>query len=142
MTLNESAMALCRHPGRERRAVAVCRLDRRRGPGDRLRRGRDRRPPGRACRWPASAPPGLADVSLQPGADGPACRSRPDDPVRACLASQYAGWQIKVGKFFAMGSGPMRAAAGKEEIFDHIPGREEPPSPSACWRRASTRPRK
>jgi methenyltetrahydromethanopterin cyclohydrolase len=51
-----------------------------------------------------------------------------DDPVRACLASQYAGWQISVGKFFAMGSGPMRAHYGKEELFDHIPGRETAPT--------------
>ena len=35
-----------------------------------------------------------------------------DHPVRACLASQYAGWAIRDGKYFAMGSGPMRAAAG------------------------------
>jgi len=42
------------------------------------------------------------------------------------MASQYAGWQVSVGKFFAMGSGPMRAAYGKEAIFDHIPGRERP----------------
>src|ERR1700722_4403769 len=42
------------------------------------------------------------------------------------MASQYAGWQISAGKYFAMGSGPMRAAYGKEEIFDHIPGREKP----------------
>src|SRR5262249_15601584 len=50
-----------------------------------------------------------------------------DRPVAACMASQYAGWQITVGKFFAMGSGPMRAAYGKEELFDKIPGREQPP---------------
>ena len=43
-----------------------------------------------------------------------------DQPVLACMAAQYAGWQIAVGKFFAMGSGPMRAAYGKEELFDHI----------------------
>ena len=71
---------------------------------------------------------GLADVSLQTSADGPMIQVFSDDPVRACLASQYAGWQIKVDKFFAMGSGPMRAAYGKEAIFDHVPhGREEPP---------------
>src|SRR2546430_11514883 len=28
-----------------------------------------------------------------------------DHPVLACMACQYAGWQIAVGKFFAMGSG-------------------------------------
>ncbi len=49
-----------------------------------------------------------------------------DHPILACMASQYAGWQVSVGKFFGMGSGPMRAAYGKEEIFDHIPGRERP----------------
>jgi methenyltetrahydromethanopterin cyclohydrolase len=43
------------------------------------------------------------------------------------MASQYAGWEIKVGKFFAMGSGPMRAAYGKEALFDHIEGREQSP---------------
>ncbi len=51
-----------------------------------------------------------------------------DFPVLACMASQYAGWEVKRdGKFFAMGSGPMRAAYGKEELFDHIPGREKSP---------------
>jgi methenyltetrahydromethanopterin cyclohydrolase len=71
---------------------------------------------------------GQADVALEPGPDGPMIQVFSDDPVRACLASQYAGWQIKVDKYFAMGSGPMRAAYGKEAIFDHLPGgREQPP---------------
>ena len=70
---------------------------------------------------------GLAEVSLQSGPDGPEIQLASDDPVRACLASQYAGWQIKAEKFFAMGSGPMRAAAGREAIFEHIPGKEQPP---------------
>jgi methenyltetrahydromethanopterin cyclohydrolase len=70
---------------------------------------------------------GLADVSLQSGTDGPVIQLATDDPVRACLAAQYAGWQIKTPGFFAMGSGPMRAAAGREALFDHIPGRERPP---------------
>ena len=71
---------------------------------------------------------GLADVALEPSADGPMIRVFSDDPVRACLASQYAGWQIKLDKYFAMGSGPMRAAYGKEAVFDRISrGREEPP---------------
>ena len=48
------------------------------------------------------------------------------------MASQYAGWQIAVGKFFAMGSGPMRAAHGKEELYDHIPGREQAPVAVGC----------
>lgn len=70
---------------------------------------------------------GLADISLQPGPDGPVVQVASDDPVRACLASQYAGWQVKTAGFFAMGSGPMRAAAGREELFNDIPGREQPP---------------
>jgi methenyltetrahydromethanopterin cyclohydrolase len=70
---------------------------------------------------------GLADVTLQSGPDGPEIQLASDDPVRACLASQYAGWQIKAENFFAMGSGPMRAAAAREAIFEHIPGKEQPP---------------
>ena len=74
---------------------------------------------------------GQADLSLVPGeVAGIACPTiqvSSDQPVLACMASQYAGWQISVGKFFAMGSGPMRAAHGKEEVFEHIPGREQAP---------------
>lgn len=47
-----------------------------------------------------------------------------DHPVAACMASQYAGWEVKGEKFFAMGSGPMRAAAGREPLFDEIGLRE------------------
>ena len=55
-----------------------------------------------------------------------------DQPVLGCMAAQYAGWQIAVGKFFAMGSGPMRAAHGNEELFNDIPGREQPPVAVGC----------
>jgi methenyltetrahydromethanopterin cyclohydrolase len=65
-----------------------------------------------------------ADVSIVPGDSGPAVQVRTDHPVFACLASQYAGWQIGVGKYFAMGSGPMRAIAAREAIFEHLPGKE------------------
>jgi methenyltetrahydromethanopterin cyclohydrolase len=44
------------------------------------------------------------------------------------MASQYAGWQVAVDKYFAMGSGPMRAVYGREELYDHIPGRERVPA--------------
>src|SRR5262245_25600166 len=61
----------------------------------------------------------LADVALVPShipdLPGPAVQVVTDDPVRACLASQYAGWQVKTESFFAMGSGPMRAAYAREE---------------------------
>ena len=40
-----------------------------------------------------------------------------DQPVAACMASQYAGWQIKGESYFAMGSGPMRAAAETGNTF-------------------------
>jgi methenyltetrahydromethanopterin cyclohydrolase len=50
------------------------------------------------------------------------------DPVIACLASQYAGWRLSSGagkeKFFALGSGPARALARKEPLFDELPHRE------------------
>jgi len=70
----------------------------------------------------------LADVRYSRGdAEWPLVEVATDDPVRACLASQYAGWQVSVGKYFAMGSGPMRAVAAREELFHHIPGKEESP---------------
>ena len=67
-----------------------------------------------------------------------------DHPVRACMASQYAGWQLATDDYFGMGSGPMRAAAGKEELFNDIGFIENPqhvvgviesgsePTPSVC----------
>ncbi len=74
---------------------------------------------------------GQADVGLVPGEGGGVpgllVQVLTDSPVIACMASQYAGWQVQAGKFFAMGSGPMRAAYGKEELFDHLPGREMAP---------------
>jgi methenyltetrahydromethanopterin cyclohydrolase len=74
---------------------------------------------------------GQADVTLTPGdVAGIPCASlsvATDHPVSACMAAQYAGWQISVGKYFAMGSGPMRAAYGKEELYERIGGREQPP---------------
>jgi len=79
---------------------------------------------------------GQAEVSLQAGEVAsiacPQIQVTSDQPVLACMASQYAGWQIAVGKFFAMGSGPMRAAYGKEDLFGHIPGREQPPVAVGC----------
>ncbi len=72
---------------------------------------------------------GLADVSLTPGMIGdigwPHITVETDAPVAACLFSQYAGWRINVGKYFAMGSGPMRAVAAKEPLFDKLWYREE-----------------
>jgi methenyltetrahydromethanopterin cyclohydrolase len=48
-----------------------------------------------------------------------------DHPAVSCMASQYAGWAISVAKFFAMGSGPLRAHARVErELFEKL-GYEE-----------------
>ena len=44
-----------------------------------------------------------------------------DHPAVSCMASQYAGWAISVGKFFAMGSGPLRAHARVErELYEKL----------------------
>ena len=71
-------------------------------------------------------------VSIQQGSlDGdswPTVAVQTDRPVEACLLSQYAGWKISVGDFFAMGSGPMRAAAASEELYGKLDYREAPTS--------------
>jgi methenyltetrahydromethanopterin cyclohydrolase len=41
-------------------------------------------------------------------------------PVLACLASQYAGWALSYEKFFALGSGPARALAQREDLFKEL----------------------
>ncbi len=48
-------------------------------------------------------------------------------PVLACLGSQYAGWSLAATKeeaggkkFFALGSGPARALAGREKLFAEL----------------------
>jgi methenyltetrahydromethanopterin cyclohydrolase len=51
---------------------------------------------------------------------GPAVTIETDQAVIACLAAQYAGWQITGEKFFAMGSGPMRAAALREPLISEL----------------------
>src|SRR5579884_1230422 len=54
---------------------------------------------------------GHAEVTLAPGqledVPVPQVQVQSDHPILACMASQYAGWQVSVGKFFAMGSGPI-----------------------------------
>jgi len=46
------------------------------------------------------------------------------DPVLACLGSQLAGWSLSVGEgkqeFHALGSGPARALAAKEQLFAEL----------------------
>jgi methenyltetrahydromethanopterin cyclohydrolase len=71
---------------------------------------------------------GLAELSLVPGevsgVGWPHLFVQTDAPVEACLLSQYAGWQIALENYFAMGSGPMRTAAGKEPLFETLQYRE------------------
>ncbi len=64
------------------------------------------------------------DANLYPG---PAVTVRTDRPVAACMAAQYAGWQVSAEGYFAMASGPMRAAAAREPLFEAIGHREQPP---------------
>jgi methenyltetrahydromethanopterin cyclohydrolase len=96
----------------------------------------------------------LAQVTIEPGEIGGRAalvvQVLTDHPAQACLASQYAGWALKDGKYFAMGSGPMRAAAGSEAIYDVIGFREtadavvgvletrKPPPPAIVAKIAST----
>jgi methenyltetrahydromethanopterin cyclohydrolase len=47
-----------------------------------------------------------------------------DDPATACLAAQYAGWKLEHEDFFAMASGPGRALARVEELFEELAWRE------------------
>ena len=86
---------------------------------------------------------GLADVSLQSGPDGPEVQLASDDPVRACLASQYAGWQIKAEQVLRHG---LRADAGgrrpRGDLRAHPRQGAAAVSPSACSKPASTRPRR
>ena len=50
--------------------------------------------------------------------------TRSSNPVIACLGSQYAGWNLSHGEgkdaFFALGSGPARALARREPLFDKL----------------------
>jgi methenyltetrahydromethanopterin cyclohydrolase len=51
----------------------------------------------------------------------PATQVTTDAPALSCLGSQAAGWNIKVGDFFALGSGPARARALVEKkLFEHL----------------------
>jgi methenyltetrahydromethanopterin cyclohydrolase len=67
-----------------------------------------------------------AQVSWTRGEAGLGVQVASDEPVAACMAAQYAGWQVSVGGYFAMGSGPMRAAYGQEALFEQIGLRETP----------------
>jgi methenyltetrahydromethanopterin cyclohydrolase len=71
---------------------------------------------------------GLADVRLQTSRRVRrwpwTITVRSSLPVMACLASQYAGWRLANGEgkdgFFALGSGPARALARTEKLFEKL----------------------
>jgi methenyltetrahydromethanopterin cyclohydrolase len=70
---------------------------------------------------------GLGTCILSPDSGSPTwpfkLTTRASDPVIACLASQYAGWKLaseSTAGFFALGSGPARALAQREDIFADI----------------------
>src|SRR5439155_531748 len=58
---------------------------------------------------------GLADIAYPPvpigGETWPGVRVWTDHPAVSCMASQYAGWAIQVGKYFAMGTAPLPPVA-------------------------------
>jgi methenyltetrahydromethanopterin cyclohydrolase len=55
----------------------------------------------------------------------PAVIVNTDNPKIATMGSQYAGWTIKVDKYFAMGSGPARALAVTEKLYDKLGYRDK-----------------
>lgn len=62
---------------------------------------------------------GLGEVEVRVGRL-PWVFVRTDHPLLSCMASQYAGWAVKVDKYFAMGSGPARALARVEKLFGEL----------------------
>ncbi len=64
---------------------------------------------------------GLGDLRFEQGAtfkNWPlSIHVKSDNPILACLGSQYAGWALQHEKFFSLGSGPARAIAQREELF-------------------------
>jgi methenyltetrahydromethanopterin cyclohydrolase len=48
-----------------------------------------------------------------------------DRPEIGCMASQYAGWGIRKPNFFAIGSGPARARARVEPLFNQLEYRDD-----------------
>ncbi len=48
-----------------------------------------------------------------------------NQPWIACMASQYAGWAIRLERYFAIGSGPARALYAGEGIYEKLGYRDE-----------------
>lgn len=71
---------------------------------------------------------GLGSVSLRLDRSLPkwpfSMEVRSSQPVLACLGSQYAGWNLSSENYFAMGSGPGRALARVEPLYQSLPYRD------------------
>jgi methenyltetrahydromethanopterin cyclohydrolase len=71
---------------------------------------------------------GLGNIRLVPSAAAPrwpwTLVVQSSNPVVACLASQYAGWRLTDDEpkrpFVALGSGPARALARREKLFEAL----------------------
>jgi len=73
---------------------------------------------------------GLCEISLSSRNFGdltlPTIDVATDHPAISTLGAQFAGWQIKIGDYFAMGSGPARALALKpKELYAEIDYKDE-----------------
>ncbi|OHB75848.1 MAG: methenyltetrahydromethanopterin cyclohydrolase [Planctomycetes bacterium RBG_16_64_10] len=128
MHLNRRALRLCQ---RLVRAAGLARIKVEARPGQaRLVDCGVHAPGGLAAGWWLAriSLAGLARVALVPAdpalGTGLAVMLSTDHPVLACLASQYAGWRVTDQDYFAMLSGPIRAVAGQEALFDSIGHRE------------------
>ena len=91
---------------------------------------------------------GLGTVGLTESAATPrwpwTLTVRSSHPVTACLASQYAGWRLKHGEgkeaFLALASGPGRALARKEPLFEDLDYRDAATSATLVLESASPPP--
>jgi methenyltetrahydromethanopterin cyclohydrolase len=63
-----------------------------------------------------------------------------DEPAAACLAAQYAGWKLEHDDFFAMASGPGRALARAEDLFEELAWREQAERAVLCLETAQDPP--
>lgn len=74
---------------------------------------------------------GLGSVTLEGSLEQSSLRVQvqTSQPVLSCLASQYAGWSLSAGegkeKFHSLGSGPGRALACKEPLFEELGYRDQ-----------------
>ncbi len=89
---------------------------------------------------------GLARVRITHGNEalwsGPWVSVTTDHPLAACMASQYAGWPLSYGDYFAMGSGPMRARAGASRCLNGSAAWNNHGAWWASWRVPVCRPMK